>query len=335
MLNTPQSAFDNFVHDIEPSKTTKSCGAAAHYTLRDLLSKHDSFREVHAKTFLSGSYKRDTAIRPQKNSDDIERPDIDIVVVTNHLLTDSPADVVELLYQTLKDKYNTIRRQQRSVGIETDQVDMDVVPIIEPAGFGGRLYIADRKLERWIETNPPKHTDWTTEINKKADGRFKPLVKMIKWWRRANPTVNKKPKGFVLECLAAESMSFTEKHYGELFVGALENFVSTYAWHISQGLVPDVADPGVRGNSVTTGLTFPSFEAFYNKATLHAEIGRKALEVEDSEDALTMWRRIFGARFPKFGDAKNSEGLLSSATATDSLTFPNRAVRPNKPNGFA
>lgn len=335
MANTPQSAFDNFVRDIEPSKTTKARAGQASTTLRDFLSKHDTFKDVHVRTFLSGSYKRDTAIRPQKNGKDVERPDVDIIVVTSHSLDDSPADVVELLYKTLSEKYEAIRKQQRSVGIETTDADMDVVPVIEPNGNGGTLYIADRKLEEWLETNPPKHTDWTTEVNTRADGRFKPLVKMLKWWRRQNPTVSKKPKGFVLECFTAASMSFTEKHYGELFVGMLESFVSTYAWHISQGQVPLIADPGVHGNSVTSGLSFAAFEGFYNKAKAHADTGRKALDEKDADKAVALWRQIFGDRFPKFGDAKKVAGLLTGATATDSLTFPDRPVRPNKPDGFA
>jgi len=335
MSNTPQSAFDNFVRDIEPSRTTKSRASQAHTTLRIFLSKHDIFKEVHVRTFLSGSYKRDTAIRPQKNGGDVERPDVDIIVVTNHSLTDSPAEVVELLYNTLKEQYETIRKQQRSIGIETTQMDMDVVPIIEPVGYSGKLYIADRKLEEWIETNPPKHTEWTTEVNASAGGRFKPLVKMVKWWRRAKPTISKKPKGFILECVAASKMSPTEKHYGELFVDMLQTVVDTYGWYISLGIVPDIEDPGVPGNSVTKGLSFAAFEGFYNKAKEHAETGRKALEEEESEKAVALWRKIFGDRFPKFGDTKKTAGLLSSATASNSLTFPDRPVRPNKPEGFA
>ena len=335
MTKTPQAAFDNFIRDIEPSKTTKWRASQAHTTLRDFLSHHDTFKKVHVRTFLSGSYKRDTAIRPQKNGEDVERPDVDIIIVTNHSLDDSPADVVELLYTTLKEKYEVIREQQRSVGIETANADIDVAPVIEPVGHGGKLYIADRKLEEWIETNPPQHTDWTTEVNTRLDGRFKPSVKLVKWWRRQNPTVSKKPKGFVLECFTAESMSFTENHYGELFVGIFESFVGTYAWHISQGQVPFIVDPGVPGNSVTRGLSFAAFEGFYNKAKAHAETGRRALNEEDAEKAVALWRQIFGDRFPKFGDAKKAAGLLIGATATESLTFPNRPVRPNKPDGFA
>lgn len=40
---------------------------------------------------------------------------------------------------------------------------MDVVPIIAPFGIENTLYIPDKKLNSWLETNPPGHTEWTTE----------------------------------------------------------------------------------------------------------------------------------------------------------------------------
>lgn len=335
MPNNLQSAFEVFLKDIEPSKTTKSNASQAHTSLRDFLARHESFKDVHVRTFLSGSYKRDTAIRPRKKGDNVDRPDVDIVVVTNHSLEDSPVDVVKLLYDTLSKEYETIRKQQRSVGIETDKADMDVVPVIEPNGQGEGHYIADRKLDEWLETNPPAHTEWTTEVNKKADGRFKPLVKLFKWWRRSNPTVSKKPKGFVLECIVAECMDYTEKNYSELFVGTLEDFVDRYSGHITLGIVPTISDPGVPSNSVTQGMTFDAFKGFYNKVKTHAEIARGASDETNDENAVILWRQVFGDRFPKFGSAVKSSGLLTSAVATNSLSFPDQPIRPNKPEGFA
>lgn len=69
---------------------------------------------------------------------------------------------------------------------------MDVVPIISD-GYGGYL-IPDIHLEEWLVTNPPAHTEWTVEVNKNANGRFKPLVKLFKWWRRENLSDLKRPK---------------------------------------------------------------------------------------------------------------------------------------------
>ena len=59
-----QSQFQDFLKDVEPSSTTKVAAQAAHTSLRDHLRTDSDFKDIHNDTFLSGSYKRDTAIRP-------------------------------------------------------------------------------------------------------------------------------------------------------------------------------------------------------------------------------------------------------------------------------
>ncbi|MFQ5851381.1 MAG: nucleotidyltransferase [Candidatus Binatia bacterium] len=331
---TPKSVFEDFLRDIEPSPTTKANASSAHTTLREFLSKHEEFREVHKTTFLSGSYKRATVIRPKAPEGEVERPDVDIIVVTSYSLSDSPAAVLELLYGTLKDGYSTVRKQQRSVRVETNNAVMDVVPMIAPYGDDGPFYIPDRKLEQWVETNPPRNTQWTTDMNNAAGGRFKPLVKLMKWWRRENPTVSKKPKGFVIECVTAECMDKSEKHYGELFAKTLEGVACRYAVWVQLQVVPHIEDPGVPGNSVTEGMTFAAFEGFYRKAETHAKKARKALKEDDPEKATELWHEIFGERFPTMHSTKAS-GLLAAAAVPRTATFPARPVLPNKPSGFA
>ena len=331
MPTIPQARFNEFLADIEPSSTTKSNASSAHTELRDFLKKDEDFKDYHQKTFLSGSYGRDTAIRPRVKDGQTDRPDLDIIVVTNHTSSDNPKDVVDLLFKTLQKKYPNIRRQNRSVGIESNKADMDVVPIIP---CGPMYLIPDRKQEEWILTNPLGHTAWTTRINTFADGRFKPLVKLMKWWRRENRTIAKKPKGFVIECITAECMDYLETYYGELFVQTLENIVNKYELYVLSNTVRNISDPGVPSNSVTDGITPEAFAGFYNKAKEHAELGRKALNETDAEKATELWRKIFKDRFPKT-EVSRSESLLRSPVRPSSLTFPDRPLTPNKPKGFA
>ena len=330
MPTIPQARFTELLNDIEPSPTTKSNASSAHTELRDFLKDDEDFKEYHTNTFLSGSYKRNTAIRPRSKDGETERPDVDIIVETTHTLDDSPKEVVDLLYKTLKKEYSDIRRQARSVGIESSKADMDVVPIIPD----GTMYrIPDRKQEKWIKTNPPGHTTWTTETNTAAGGRFKPLVKLMKWWRRENPTISKKPKGFVIECITAECMDYEETYYGELFVKTLEEIVEKYKLDVLLNTVPSIEDPGGSGTRVTAGITSDTFKGFYNKVKTHAELGRKALNETDPEEATKLWKKIFGDQFPKT-EGTNSKSLLAPA-ATTQTTFPNNPANPKRPKGFA
>lgn len=331
MPTIPQARFTEFLNDIEPSPTTKSNASSAHKTLRDFLKDDEDFKEYHESTFLSGSYKRDTAIRPQQKEDETERPDIDIIVETTHTREDSPEEVVNLVYNTLEKKYSEIRLQDRSVGIETSKADMDVVPVIKHDGI---YFIPDRKQGIWLPTNPPGHTIWTTETNKTAGKRFKPLVKLTKWWRREQPTSDKKPKGFVIECFTACCMDYVETYYGELFVQTLEAIVEKYEWYTLYRKVPSLPDPGIQSNSVTDGMTTDAFIAFYNKAKEYAELGRKALKETDPEEATKLWKEIFGDRFPKTKGTK-SESLLAAPVPLSSPTFPKKPIVPKEPKGFA
>lgn len=329
-----QTQFQKLLHDIEPSPTTKKNASSTHTALRKFLREHSNFKEVHVDTFLSGSYKRDTAIRPRVRDGEEDRPDIDIIVVTNHTLNSNPNDVLDQLYTILKEKYEDIRKQTRSVGLSTSKADMDVVPIIAPSGVEGTLYIPDRKLNQWLVTNPPAHTSWTIEMNEAADGSFKPLVKLVKWWRRESSTIAKRPKGFVIECITAECMNLQESQFADLFIGMLEGVVDRYRLDIENDRVPVIADPAVLGNSVTDGMSFASFEGFYKKAEAHAKLGRDAQLEEDPDKALAMWRELFGNRFPKPGRSKNGD-LLSAAFVPERLRFPDKPVVPKKPGGFA
>jgi predicted nucleotidyltransferase len=331
-----QDQFKKFLSDIEPSTTTKSNAQKAHKGLSEFLWGHEEFKEALEKVLLSGSYKRNTAVRPRVKARVTDRPDVDVVVVMRYGLDADPGEVLDFLYRVLKEKYTEIRKQTRSVGISSGLADMDVVPIIAPYGMGGKLYIPDRKLEQWLETNPPRHTEWTTERNVASGGRFKPLVKEFKWWRRQNPTVGSKPKGFVMECIVSENMDLNETNHAELFVGTMEAIVNKYDFSVFMGKVPFIADPGVPGNNVTYGMTFAAFEGFYNKAKKHAELGRRAIDEDDPEKELKLWREIFGDRFPAPGVAKRAASLLSDPlNPAGGLAFPDRPVTPREPGGFA
>lgn len=332
-----RSQFDDLLRDIEPSPTTVTRAQAAHKPLRKFLAEHDDFSAFHKNTFLAGSYMRDTSIRPKTVDGVTSKPDVDIIVVTNFGLDDDPKSVLENLRDILAEEYELDDKpHQRSVGLITEHVEMDVVPIIAPYGDYGPFYLADKKVG-WQQTNPARHTTWSTEVNKAVDGRFKPLVKLFKWWRRESPGRFKRPKGFVLETVAAECMNRSEKRYPELFLSTLEGIVNKYEYtviHLEQ--VPFVADPGVPGNSVTRQLTLDSFQGFVAKAKAHAALGREALATDDAEKALKKWREIFGDRFPRDASTRVAGGLLDgAAAASGAFAFPDKAIRPRTPGGFA
>ena len=337
ILATKQQ-FTDLLCEIEPSKSTVDACSAAHTRVRNILRDDEEFGEFHEGTFLSGSYKRDTAIRPRRIGDALQRPDVDVIVITNHTVNDDPAEVIEMLHAALKRAgYTNLTVNRRSVNISMTTVEMDIVPIID---VGNDKYkIPDNALGEWLDTNPPAHTSWCTEVNKAAGGRFKPLVKLLKWWKRENFPELRRPKGFILETLVAKHMSYTETSYEELFLKLLRGIKSSYGLSVLIGAVPFIEDPGVPGNNVLSAVKFEEFKTFYDYVCKHIGLIEDAQAEQDEAEALKKWRKVFGSCFPATGGSRStSNSLLREAAnvAPVLLTFPTKAIAvPNKPKGFA
>ncbi len=330
----PNARFNELLTDIEPSATTKSNASSAHNNLRAHLRSHEDFKARWISDFLAGSYSRDTAIRPRTTEDGQERPDVDIIVVTSFTTADTPEDVLREVAAALEDAYEVERINKRSVRVAAWNAEMDVVPVI---ARGDAYLIPCREDGEWKPTNPPAHNTWSTEQNGAFGGRAKKLVKMMKWWRRENPTGSRRPKGFVLEVLVATHGPRGESHLGEAFAKTLENIHAAYAPLASFGQKPFIADPAV-GSDILAKVTVPQWKDFIEKVRVYAGYARRAQEEDDMEEATRLWRKVFGPRFRSTeGPAKAAVAstFASAVAPAGGYTFPNANVTPTKPRGFA
>ena len=337
-MPVPNARFSELLADIEPSPTTKSRASGGHTNIREHLSGQAKFKDWYVSSFLSGSYARDTSIRPQTSADGQERADVDIIIVTNYTTDDHPDTVLREVCRALEDGgdgYQVERINKRSVRVETWQADMDIVPVIETRNG---YQIADRDSGTWKFTNPPVHTSWSSEQNQRFSGRFKPLVKLFKWWRRHNPS-GKRPKGFVLEVLVSLHAPTAETHYGEAFAQLLANVYAAYRFSASLDQKPFIADPAVPSNDILAKVTVAQWKDFIEKIRVYADIARWAQDADDMEEATRQWRRVFGDRFKvtaNVAKAAASSAFAAAAVPTGGYTFPNAmAAPPNKPRGFA
>lgn len=332
-----QQQFIDFLSEIEPSPTTKSVCSSAHSTLRGKLEQHDSYKDIHVNTYLSGSYARNTALRPRQSNGTVRRPDVDIIVITNHMESDLPSNVIGTLRKVVRSLgYTEVEANRRSICVSLGSVEMDVVPVIHDPWEDNGWLIADKSEERWLKTNPMGHNLWASGVNKKANGYFVPLVKLVKWWRRENLPHLRRPKGFILETLVAKHMDYKETSYEELFAKFLESVRDEYGWMVLSGVVPSLEDPSVPGNNVFSRVKAEEFKRFYDMAEAHATLVRRAQRETDSDKALTLWQKVFGDRFRK--PAQKTSMLRQAAAASTGLGlgFPSIAVvPPNKPAGFA
>lgn len=294
--------FAKFLSDIEPSSSTVSEISSAQKSLREYLSSHEEYSDRYQSSYLSGSYAKRTAIRPAK--DDGNR-DVDIVVETNHSTGDSPADALEELRSALADasKYSTARAQTHSVGIQLSKLDIDVVPL---AKEGESWYIGDAETGEWNRTNPKGHKEWSTEVNGAHDGKYKPVVKILKWWRREHcPEGSRWPKGITLEKMVSDNFPEETGPYGDLVASVFRSMHDRYSDDLASGVVPFVDDPVLPGNDLAARYSIEDFREF------DGELVSAIALLDEGGSTNLVWRKILGGRFP-VGSSKAELSLPAS-----------------------
>lgn len=126
-----QSYFNDFLARIKlPDSLAEEC-KQSNEELHDWLSNDENLAPVIVTTFLQGSYRRSTSIRPQS----LERADIDIVLVTKLSKEEyTPERAFSVFSDFLQEHYKGRYKQQgRSIGISLDHIDLDMVITAAPS----------------------------------------------------------------------------------------------------------------------------------------------------------------------------------------------------------
>jgi len=294
--------FNKFLSNIEPSKSTVEYISSVQSNLRSYLKGHDKYRTVHNDTFLSGSYAKHTSIRPVKSD---SKRDVDIIVVTNYDENTNSAVVLQELKDILKDKktYDSAKIQSHSIGIELDRISIDVVPVIKHPKNDNLYLIGDSSVGDWTLTDPKGHISWSSDVNKNSNGKYKPIVKIFKWWRHINCEPDKKyPKGITLEKIIADNLGDVSLNTEDLLIETMQNILSAYKEnYINRNANPIIDDPSTKvvGHDLLSSYTTYDFKAFILKLEEHLMLLNK-----NGTDNST-WRAILGDEFPK-DDISNS-----------------------------
>ena len=131
--------FTKFLKEIRPTQNQKDDCKTGHQTLRDRLHADEGLKPILVSTFLQGSYRRATAVRPKGEA----KLDVDIITVTRLNRHDYPNPdkamdkFVPFLRKYYKGKY---QRQGRSFGIELSYVNLDLVITSAPSEAEEEVY---------------------------------------------------------------------------------------------------------------------------------------------------------------------------------------------------
>lgn len=123
--------FSDFLAGIRPTRTQDDEARRAQKTLRERLESDQDLSPVVVTTFLQGSWRRATAVKPNNR----EKLDVDTVVVTRLSMDEySPSEAMGVFIPFLKKHYSgKYRLQGRSFGIELSGINLDLVVTAAPS----------------------------------------------------------------------------------------------------------------------------------------------------------------------------------------------------------
>lgn len=147
--------------------------------------------------FYTGSYSRDTIIRPLD--------DIDLYIRINystHAEGKSPREIIVLFIQALKKTLpaTPMKVSPPCIEIKFSDKRFEVVPVVSYKDNDDLYEIPTSDLKGWELCYPTLPNKWLTQANKRNGGLFIPLIKMIKQWIRNN-NLRKSIKSFHIELL--------------------------------------------------------------------------------------------------------------------------------------
>jgi len=248
-------------------------------------------------SFLTGSYSRYTMIAPLKEAD----IDIFIILDTKYYYhyngqNGGQAGLLDLIKRTLRKTYPKtpdISRNGQAVTIQFTDFMVDVVPAFSRKGEG--YLIPNSISQSWTSTDPKKHVEIMSSANKEHDGDLVPLIKMIKGWNRS---INDYFRSFHLEVMALHILGKVK----------ISDYPSGVRYFFDKGrsyVKQKNPDPAGYGGDVGSYLNTQEkvddavnkFETAYTRAIKAEDYANRYY----IEDAINMWRKIFGNYFPAYG----------------------------------
>lgn len=281
-------AFAKCKSALEITKSEESFAVRKHREIRDHV--HGSWTLDDG--FLTGSYRRGTKTKRLK--------DVDIFVVISPSSAEAdlrqahPSKVLDALASILREKYDNVTIDGFACtvgfGADDDVASFDVVPAFKRSGGGWEITDAERG--RWIATNPKRHHEQSSDKNDKCDGKFVPMVKMVKGINReaGEPIA----PSFLLEVMAYDLVRPP--------FGRYQDEIRWFLASAADQVTADWPDPAGIGPNVNETMAATQRRAAADELRSWLGSAEEAVRLEDDGQeraAVEMWRQLFGSRMPR------------------------------------
>jgi hypothetical protein len=290
MATTTAKAFDEFKAKLELTSIQEDLNNARLSTTTGYLK--NSFPASSdmplQRARLMGSAGRGTIIRPID--------DIDVLAIfenKNEIFEQYRHNSQQFIYR-IRDALN--KYQVEIVGTRGQAVRLfykqkphvDIAPVFKwrsggyalPDGKGG-----------WLTTDPDEHDAYIARRHSELSDRLKPLIRIFKRWNNEH---SKYLKSFHLEVMVANiftSLGSDSRDASEkLFKWAQNNIT--------------VSDPAGHSGDLSSYLSYTNRQNLMSNLEASRQRAAKANKAEregDHEEAIRLWRIIYGDEFPAYG----------------------------------
>ncbi len=290
---TTEEFFKNLATKLELTKNEKDKISRKHNILRDKLREKLPVED----DFLTGSYSRDTMIRP--NGDD--KFDVDFFLVFSKK-DYGESDLSELL-KIVKTALDEVKsddidiekiddKQRRSIGvIYKENFQIDVVPAIQ-IEKDERYKIFDKNTLQAIESNPKLHGSNLTSANETSDSggvkRLVPIVKLLKSWKREKCDY---VKSFHLEILAVEILG--DEEISSYSQGLVKFFTNAAQNLQSAGMKDPANENNIIDEYLDSDGTRTKLLGLINEENKIVENAVKLENEGKDDEAVKEWKKIF------------------------------------------
>jgi hypothetical protein len=332
-----KKSFDDFLAKINLDPTRREKIQSAHNTVRGILEQDEEVKKIYLETFLQGSYRLGTAVRPQGAGS----YDVDVILSLNLMDFEgkgcglpSSKMVIDWLaarlsaYPAYKDKVTVGERCVTLV--YAAGFYLDIVPAHDSTDLNAPLLVPPK----WSASHPKGFKEHCLSVQQSTGEMFYPVVKMLKWWRNIHFGDDGCPKSILLTTLIGQHIPKSAQSVDEALVLTMESLNTFFGSSI---LVPAVFNPSLPTENLSgrwPSLEYLEFKPKFAAATKRA---RKAFDAKDEEKTIEEWNTadLFDDTFPKalYGLEEEAKNLANAMRAGTLFTSPGGLLSPLPSSG--
>jgi Second Messenger Oligonucleotide or Dinucleotide Synthetase domain len=265
------------------------------------LREDDNFASMIRRFVPQGSWAQRTIIKPQPGYE--FDADILIEMKQKRKWAEDPKQYLLALHDALRaaPRYRSrLELKTRCVRVVyAGDCHVDLVPYVHTSGWFERHEIVNRAGNSFEEVNPSGFTEWMRSRDRLAAGNLRTTIRLLKYLRDYKQTFA--VPSVILTVIVGGRVNWWRSQlldgYADLPTAFTRLVTDTDRWLQERPDLPAIPDPSCPQARFDHRLTQRGYGSFRNRFHGYTDLIRTAYDVEDRDESIALWRRLFGDEF--------------------------------------